>query len=84
MRDPKRIRPMLAEIERLWMTAPDLRLGQIIANATPRMCADGCCDPFYIEDAELMASIRNVIAEPNETARRFANHAPSRGTPVNE
>jgi len=32
MRDPKRIKPFLAEIEKLWNEHPDYRFGQLVMN----------------------------------------------------
>ncbi len=32
MRDPKRIKPLLRELEDYWLSNPDLRLCQIIGN----------------------------------------------------
>ena len=32
MRDPKRIKPLLMEIEKQWENFPDWRLGQLIEN----------------------------------------------------
>lgn len=34
MRDPKRIPKILAQLGDLWMANPDLRLGQIMGNAS--------------------------------------------------
>lgn len=50
MRNPNRIKPVLAAIEAYWMQNPDLRLGQIVCNA-----AGG--DPFYTEDSALVAGL---------------------------
>ena len=35
MRDPKRIKPLLKQIERIWKKNPDLRLMQILINVLP-------------------------------------------------
>lgn len=35
MRDPKRIRRILKLIEEIWYWNPDLRLGQLLVNASP-------------------------------------------------
>lgn len=42
-RDPDRIPKILAQLGELWMANPDLRLGQIIGNATIS---------YYTEDDE--------------------------------
>lgn len=56
MRDPKRIRQVLARLEWAWERRPDLRLGQIIVNA-----AGLAQDPFYIEDEELIKRIERDL-----------------------
>jgi len=53
MRDPGRINRILALLRRHWLRNPDLRLGQIVINATP----DGM-DPFYVEDDDIEAALR--------------------------
>ena len=55
MRDPNRIDTMLDELKQLWMTDPDWRLGQLIANLSR---AAGIEDPFYIEDDHMLEIIR--------------------------
>ena len=35
MKDPERIKPLLAKIEKIWTDNPELRLGQLICNAVP-------------------------------------------------
>lgn len=47
MRNPKRIKFVLRELERLWLQVPDWRLGQLVFNIVGR-------DPFYIEDYDLV------------------------------
>ncbi len=54
MRDPKRIKPLLEAIEKLWMTMPDSRLGQLISNLTPPGK-----DIFFIEDDWLKEQIED-------------------------
>lgn len=51
MRDPERIDSLLAVLARYWKAHPDLRLAQIIGNAT------GLSDPYYFEDSELLAAL---------------------------
>lgn len=50
MRDPKRIRPMLSHLERLWREYPDLRLGQLMMNLAH---TGPSLDLFNIEDEDL-------------------------------
>lgn len=53
MRDPARIRPLLDELEKLWLKHPDMRLGQLIVNVTPAVR-----DLFFVEDERLLEAIR--------------------------
>ncbi len=55
-RDPNRILPLLTRIAAVWAANPDERLGQLVANAA-RVLRHGDCDPFYIEDEELVREI---------------------------
>ena len=52
MRDPNRIKPILAQIERIWSDNLDLRLGQLIVIAT--QLKEPCIDVFYKEDQDLL------------------------------
>lgn len=69
MRDINRIPGILKELEQIWKANPDLRLGQLIVNATrPK---DPCPSVFFIEDEDLVKGIRG-IGKPralNETKR---------------
>ena len=56
MRDPKRIKELLNELEKFWNEVPDWRLGQIVSNLS-RDCGYGT-DPFYIEDGEFLAKLK--------------------------
>lgn len=52
MRDPARIDRILALVREIWIDSPDLRLGQILANATgmeKRL--------FYYEDVQLESDL---------------------------
>lgn len=57
MRDPKRIRPLLDRLERVWEEHPEQRLSQLIAN--------GCLyfDPYYIEDEQLLKNLEDVFLD---------------------
>ena len=52
MRDPARIDEVLEMLRKVWTLEPDLRLGQLIYNAT-RICEPGSSDVFSIEDSKL-------------------------------
>lgn len=58
MRDPKRIKPLLMEIEKQWENFPDWRLGQLIENIKKFYNID---DLFYIEDDEMLKLIENFM-----------------------
>ncbi len=53
MRDPNRIPDILKRIETVWTKHPDLRLGQLIENASPGHLHE----LFYIEDEEFATLI---------------------------
>lgn len=55
----------LRQIGTLWKKYPDMRLGQLIANAVGRIA--GTCDPFYFEDADLIAAIQKFAEETRES-----------------
>jgi uncharacterized protein YihD (DUF1040 family) len=56
MRDPARIDRLLDALRRYWMQHPDLRLGQIVCNAS------GEVDPFYLEDEVLIDVLEGEVA----------------------
>lgn len=58
MRDPARIRPLLERLAAAWERYPDLRLGQIVSNASPDR------DSFNIEDEALLRVIERQLREP--------------------
>lgn len=51
MRNPKRIKKVLALIEAIWTTNPDLRLMQLLGNVLPRG------DNYYEEDDRLFQAL---------------------------
>lgn len=61
MRDPKRIEKVLATIRDAWVTCPDLRLGQIMVNATPGPSDDVHRPLFYLEDDVLEKRIKDDL-----------------------
>ena len=60
MRDPKRIKPIMKKFEEYWTKNPDLRLGQIIANCVRAYDGRLNCDPFYLEDEDLVAGLEKL------------------------
>lgn len=52
MRDPNRIRKVMANLEKLWNMYPDYRLGQLITNLGIN---------FFMEDDEIQKRISNYI-----------------------
>lgn len=63
MRDPKRIHPVITNLEKYWKMHPDWRLGQLICNIA-RMF--GHYDSFFMEDTDLLNFLHQLIDE--ETA----------------
>lgn len=60
MRDPNRIKPIIQKLEDYWTRNPDLRLGQIIANCVRAHDGRLNCDPFYLEDEDLVAGLEKL------------------------
>lgn len=60
MRDPKRIKPLLMEIEKQWERFPDWRFGQLIENIKRFYDIN---DLFYIEDDKMLELIKNFKTE---------------------
>jgi len=50
MRDPKRIQPILADLETFWSQHPDLRFWQVVEIVRARMSDCPDFDPFYVSD----------------------------------
>ncbi len=59
MRDPRRIRRMLAKLAAAWERSPDLRLGQLIDNLNTWEAGD----LFTIEDERMEAVIDAWLAK---------------------
>lgn len=57
MRDPARIDPILAEIRRIWMEWPDLRLSQLLVNVIRPTVP--CPQVFYFKDDRLLQRLRD-------------------------
>ena len=60
MRDPKRITPLLTELEKQWERFPDWRFGQLIENIKRFYDID---DLFYIEDDKMLELIKNFMTK---------------------
>ena len=61
-RDPKRIPVMLKALEEIWRMNTDMRLGQLIANATTHKHPSFVCSEiFYIEDDEMLQYLEEMI-----------------------
>jgi uncharacterized protein YihD (DUF1040 family) len=60
MRDKTRIPKILKEIEKIWVTQPDLRLGQLLGNIIREPSL------YYIEDEELIKILKKGY-EKNKT-----------------
>jgi hypothetical protein len=59
MRDPNRIKPILAEIEALWEKYPQLRLGQLLGNCFHTE------DIYYVEDRHLIKRLKETYDQAN-------------------
>ena len=55
MRDPRRIKRVLALLEKEWQKVPDLRLGQLIEIIAIDL---GWNDAFYMSDDDLEKELR--------------------------
>ncbi|MCK4788084.1 MAG: hypothetical protein KAV87_30300 [Desulfobacteraceae bacterium] len=66
MRDPERIPRILAKIQEIWQKYPDLRLGQLIVNVSPKHERN----LFYAEDDELEHQLELFKAMSNGLDRR--------------
>jgi len=66
MRDPKRIDRVLELLAKYWHAEPDLRLGQIVGNFTPRVRTSvGGSEPgdsYCVEDDVIEAALHKAIA----------------------
>ena len=65
MRDPKRIKPTLEILERIWTANPDLRLGQIIVGAAQASWYSS--DVFYLEDDKMRKTLLRYEELTKET-----------------
>ena len=63
MRDPARIQKILAQIERIWVAHPDMRLGQLLVNFTETNKFEEA--PFFYEDDKLLADLESADLNPH-------------------
>lgn len=56
MRDTRRISVMLDLLGQIWVKCPDMRLGQILVNATGHTE-----DMFHIEDTQVIEDLRKFL-----------------------
>ena len=63
-RNPKRIKKILSLLASIWDYCPDLRLGQIIVNATNNVRLDDEVgkELFFIEDDEMIKQLETLQA----------------------
>lgn len=68
MRNPDRIDRMLGLLRAYWHAHPNLRLGQIVGNFTPRIkWVNGDSDPgnsYYVEDDVIERALREASLPP--------------------
>jgi len=55
MRDKNRIKPAIEKLEKLWLSNPDFRLGQLIMNIVRPEEPNAMI--FYIEDDEFLKKL---------------------------
>jgi hypothetical protein len=61
-RNPVRIKEVLAKVEKYWAANPDWRLGQLIFNATSKVCTNPSVrDLFNLEDVDLLYGVQELI-----------------------
>lgn len=58
MRDPDRIPVIIELLKQYWQRYPDLRLGQIVGNFTPRISAMEPGSSYNVEDDVIEESLR--------------------------
>lgn len=63
MRNPDRIDPMIEQLRSIWKAHPDWRLGQLIANGVRAETGQMNCDPFYIEDEDLLKGLKKGLKQ---------------------
>ncbi len=76
MRDPKRIKPLLKTIERVWKLFPDCRLCQLLENAAFTGGWEDT-DLFYLEDEKIFAYLlkyeENYVSDKREKGKNIVH-----------
>lgn len=60
-RDPNRITPMLAKVEKLWKKVPQLRLGQFLGN-----CVKSEIQLYHLEDEALLEKLEVMYRDADK------------------
>lgn len=63
MRDPERIDEFCEELKKMWHKVPDWRFGQLMSNALGAVHTKTGHDPFYIEDTEMLSTLKKILNE---------------------
>ena len=82
MRDPARIPLILEAVRKVWEQNPDLRLGQIIVNATSN--PHSCQSIFTTEDEVLLKGLANLDTSLPGTRRISAEELQATSHDLNE
>ncbi len=56
--DPARISEILTEVKIIWEHFPEMRLGQLLHNASVIASEDVFVDSFYTEDDQILKGLR--------------------------
>ena len=70
MRNPKRIDSFMKRLTEVWKKVPDWRFGQLMCNV---LGAAGC-DPFFVEDEEMISVIEKEIENFTVPGTMVNNH----------
>ena len=62
MRDKKRIKPFLKELQNIWEQVPDWRFFQLICNIQRGLGSDS----LYLEDDDALVRIKNMFYQKEE------------------
>ena len=61
MRNSKRIKPIVKELEKFWNTVPDWRFTQLLSNLAGILYEkNGNNDPFYVEDDVTLENMKEL------------------------
>lgn len=68
MRNPKRIYPIMQQIQTYWFANPDLRFGQLLENLQLKLKLEAAkegiaTDIFYLEDDKMSELLKKVLGE---------------------